>query len=303
MSDHSKADDLRCGFVSIVGRPNVGKSTLLNKLIGQKISITSRKPQTTRQQIVGIKTEGSVQIIFIDTPGLHQIDDKSLAINRYMNKAATSAFSGVDLIVLVVDAQRWTQGDDQVVDKLRHCGVPVILAVNKIDRVESKTQLLPFIENAAQKMDFVDIVPLSAKTNHQLECLENCIAQYLPEGVHHYPEDQITDRSQRFLAAELVREKIMRQLGDELPYQIAVEIEAFSQQVNILHISALILVERDGQKAIVIGDKGERLRLIGQEARLDMEKAFESKVMLKLWVKVKGGWSDDDRALRSLGYE
>lgn len=303
MSDHDFEATSYCGFVSIVGRPNVGKSTLLNKLIGQKVSITSRKPQTTRQQIVGIKTDDSVQTIFIDTPGLHQVDDKSLAINRYMNKAATSAFSGVDLIVLVVDAQRWTQGDDQVVDKLRHCGVPVVLVVNKIDRVESKTQLLPFIEKAAQKMDFVDIVPLSAKTNHQLDRLESCITKYLPVGVHHYPEDQITDRSQRFLAAELVREKIMRQLGDELPYQIAVEIEAFSQKGNILHISALILVERDGQKAIVIGDKGERLRLIGQEARLDMEKAFESKVMLKLWVKVKGGWSDDDRALRSLGYE
>lgn len=302
-NETTQSDDDYCGFVSIVGRPNVGKSTLLNKLIGQKISITSRKPQTTRQQILGIKTEDNIQIIFIDTPGLHQTNEKSRAINRYMNRAATGAFSGVDVIVMVVDAKRWTEEDDRVVAGLEGCGVPVILAVNKIDRIETKSALLPFIEMAAKKMKFIEVVPLSAKTNHQVKALEDCIQRYLPKGVHHYPEDQITDRSDRFLAAELVREKIMRQLGDELPYQVAVEIESFSQKGNVLHISALILVERDGQKAIVIGEKGERLRLIGQEARIDMEKAFGSKVMLKLWVKVKGGWSDDERALRSLGYE
>lgn len=303
MTEKDQKNVSRCGFVSIVGRPNVGKSTLLNKLIGQKVSITSRKPQTTRQQILGIKTEGTTQIIFIDTPGLHHADDSGRAINRYMNRAAKSAFSGVDVIVFVVDAKRWTEADDRVIEALQYCELPVILAINKIDKIDSKTALLPFIESVSQKMTFTQVVPISAKTIQQLDRLEACICEYLPEGVHHYPEDQITDRTDRFLAAELVREKIMRQLGDELPYQVAVEIEAFEQKGKILHISALILVERDGQKAIVIGDKGERLRLIGQEARLDMEKAFESKVMLKLWVKVKGGWSDDDRALRSLGYE
>jgi GTP-binding protein Era len=303
MSDSDQKNVSRCGFVSIVGRPNVGKSTLLNKLIGQKLSITSRKPQTTRQQILGIKTEGTTQIIFIDTPGLHQADDSGRAINRYMNRAAKSAFSGVDVIVFVVDAKRWTEADDRVIEALTYCELPVILAINKIDKIDSKTALLPFIEKVSEKMTFTQMVPISAKTTQQLDRLEACIQEYLPEGVHHYPADQITDRTDRFLAAELVREKIMRQLGDELPYQVAVEIEEFSQKGKILHISALILVERDGQKAIVIGEKGERLRLIGQEARLDMEKAFESKVMLKLWVKVKGGWSDDDRALRSLGYE
>jgi GTP-binding protein Era len=301
MSD--KLPVFQCGFVSIVGRPNVGKSTLLNKLIGQKISITSRKPQTTRQNIMGIKTEGSRQIIFIDTPGLHQEDEKSRAMNRYMNRTAASAFKNVDVVIWVIDARRFTKEDENVLAALQSCQAPIILAANKIDRLENKDKLLPVIEALSHKLTFADIVPLSAKTAQQVDRLESCLYRYLPEGAHHYDEDQITDRSQRFLAAELVREKIMRQLGDELPYQIAVEIEQFKQQGKILHISALIWVERDGQKAIVIGEKGERLRLIGSNARVDMEKLFDSKVMLKLWVKVKGGWSDDDRALRSLGYE
>ncbi len=298
---NDKDQSSRCGYVAIVGRPNVGKSTLMNRILGQKLSITSRKPQTTRHQILGIKTEGDDQVVYVDTPGLHK--DSGKAINRYMNKAASSALRDVDLVIFLVDRNRWTDEDEAVLDKLRYSKIPVILAVNKVDRIEDKEDLFPVLSELAQKMDFAEVIPLSAKLGRNVEQLEGCVLARLPEGVHHFPEDQITDRSSRFLAAELVREKIMRQLGDELPYQMTVEIEEFSHENNILHISALILVERDGQKRILIGNKGDRIKLIGQEARIDMERMFDAKVMLKLWVKVKSGWSDDERALRSLGYD
>lgn len=290
----------RCGYVAIVGRPNVGKSTLLNHMLGQKISITSRKPQTTRNAVVGIKTEGDVQIIFVDTPGMHLGQQK--AINRYMNRAATTAMKDVDVVVFVVDRFIWTEEDEAVAEKLQHINSPVILAVNKVDQIEDKETLLPHLQNLSEKLSVAEIVPMSALRNTNLERLEQLITERLPEGIHMYPDDQITDRSSRFMAAEIVREKITRQLGDELPYEMAVEIEEFKQEGNLLNISALILVERDGQKKILIGDKGARIKLIGTEARIDMEKLFEFKVMLKLWVKVKSGWSDDERALRSLGY-
>lgn len=290
----------RCGYVAIVGRPNVGKSTLLNHMLGQKISITSRKPQTTRNAVVGIKTEGDVQIIFVDTPGLHLGQQK--AINRYMNRAATTAMKDVDVVVFVVDRFVWNEEDEAVAEKLRYVNSPVILAVNKVDQIEDKETLLPHLQKLAEKLNVAEIVPMSALRNTNLDRLEQLIVERLPEGVHMYPEDQVTDRSSRFMAAEIVREKITRQLGDELPYEMAVEIEEFQQEGNLLNISALILVERDGQKKILIGDKGARIKLIGTEARIDMEKLFELKVMLKLWVKVKSGWSDDERALRSLGY-
>ncbi|WP_331345323.1 GTPase Era [Cellvibrio sp. UBA7661] len=296
----SGTGDNRCGYVAIVGRPNVGKSTLLNHLLGQKISITSRKPQTTRNAVVGIKTEGDVQIIFVDTPGMHLGQQK--AINRYMNRAATSAMKDVDVVVFVVDRFIWTEEDEAVAEKLQHIRCPVILAVNKVDQIEDKETLLPHLQHLAEKLNVAEIVPISALRNSNLERLEQLIIERLPEGIHMYPEDQITDRSSRFMAAEIVREKITRQLGDELPYEMAVEIEEFSQEGHLLNISALILVERDGQKKILIGDKGARIKLIGTEARIDMEKLFDNKVMLKLWVKVKSGWSDDERALRSLGY-
>lgn len=292
--------DMRCGYVAIVGRPNVGKSTLLNHMLGQKISITSRKPQTTRNAVVGIKTEGDVQIIFVDTPGLHLGQQK--AINRYMNRAATTAMKDVDVVVFVVDRFIWTEEDEAVAEKLQNINSPVILAVNKVDQIEDKETLLPHLQQLAEKLKVAEIVPISALRNNNLERLEQLIIERLPEGIHMYPEDQITDRSSRFMAAEIVREKITRQLGDELPYEMAVEIEEFKQEGNLLNISALILVERDGQKKILIGDKGARIKLIGTEARIDMEKLFEMKIMLKLWVKVKSGWSDDERALRSLGY-
>jgi GTP-binding protein Era len=293
-------DTSRCGYVAIVGRPNVGKSTLLNHLLGQKISITSRKPQTTRNAVVGIKTEGEVQIIFVDTPGMHLGQQK--AINRYMNRAASSSMKDVDVVVFVVDRFLWTEEDEAVAERLAHISCPVILAINKIDQIEDKETLLPHLQQLAEKLSVEEIVPLSALRNTNLDRLEQLIIGHLPEGVHMYPEDQITDRSSRFMAAEIVREKITRQLGDELPYEMAVEIEEFTQEGNLLNISALILVERDGQKKILIGDKGARIKLIGTEARIDMEKLFEMKIMLKLWVKVKSGWSDDERALRSLGY-
>ena len=298
--DQPETTGSRCGYVAIVGRPNVGKSTLLNHLLGQKISITSRKPQTTRNAVVGIKTEGDVQIIFVDTPGMHLGQQK--AINRYMNKAATSAMKDVDVVVFVIDRFIWTEEDEAVAEKLQHLSCPIILAVNKVDQIEDKETLLPHLQSLSEKLNVAEIVPMSALRNTNLDRLEQLITEMLPLGIHMYPEDQITDRSSRFMAAEIVREKITRQLGDELPYEMAVEIEEFKQEGNLLNISALILVERDGQKKILIGDKGERIKLIGTQARMDMEKLFEMKIMLKLWVKVRSGWSDDERALRSLGY-
>jgi GTP-binding protein Era len=295
------ADSKRCGYVAIVGRPNVGKSTLLNHILGQKISITSRKPQTTRHQVLGIKTEDQHQIIFVDTPGLHK--DAGKAINRYMNRAASSAIKDVDLVVFVVDRTAWTEEDAMVLEQIQRAGLPTMLVINKVDLLADKAELLPHLQVLADKSDFAAILPVSALHKHNVAELEAEILKLLPESKHFFPEDQITDRSQRFLAAEIVREKIMRQLGDELPYAITVEIEEFAQEGEVLHISAVIFVERKGQKKILIGEKGSRLRSIGTDARRDMELLFDSKVMLRLWVKVKSGWSDDERALRSLGYD
>lgn len=290
----------RCGYVAIVGRPNVGKSTLLNHLLGQKISITSRKPQTTRNAVVGIKTEEDIQIIFVDTPGLHL--NETRAINRYMNRTASTAMKDVDVVIFLVDRFIWNDEDEAVAAQLSRVHCPIILAVNKVDKVEDKETLLPHLQKLAEKLKVDEVIPVSALRNVNLDRLESLLVERLPEGIHLYPEDQITDRSSRFMAAEIVREKITRQLGDELPYQMAVEIEEFKQEGALLTISALILVERDGQKRILIGEKGERIKQIGQQARMDMEKLFESKIMLNTWVKVKSGWSDDERALRSLGY-
>jgi len=291
----------RCGYVAVVGRPNVGKSTLVNHILGQKLAITSRKPQTTRHNMLGIKTEGAVQAVYVDTPGLH-LGGKT-ALNRYMNRSALTALKDIDVAIFVVDRMRWTDEDEMVFERIQYLTCPLIIAVNKADRLEDKSQLLAHLEWLSKKLPNAQIVPISALHGHNLEALEGLVSDFLPESEHFFPEDQITDRSSRFLAAELVREKIMRQLGAELPYQINVEIEEFKQEGRILHIHALILVERDGQKKIIIGDKGERIKRIGQEARKDMETMFGSKIMLNLWVKVKSGWSDDERALRSLGYQ
>ena len=291
----------RCGYAAIIGRPNVGKSTLLNHVLGQKISITSRKPQTTRHNMLGIKTEENHQIIFVDTPGMHLGQDK--AINRYMNRSASTAIRDVDVVVFVVDRCAWTEEDEAVARRLENSDIPVLVALNKVDQLDDKESLLPQIEQLLERVGASEIIPISALRGNNLDALEREIVKRLPEGEHFFPEDQITDRSSRFIAAEMVREKITRQLGDELPYQMNVEIEEFSQQGEVLHIGALILVERDGQKRILIGNKGDRIKQIGTEARGDMEELFGCKVMLRLWVKVKSGWSDDDRALRSLGYD
>ena len=291
--------DSRCGFVAIVGRPNVGKSTLMNHILGQKLSITSRKPQTTRHQVLGIKTIGPVQAVYVDTPGMHEEEPR--AINRYMNKAATSALKGVDVVVFVVDQLAWTTADELVLEKLSSLKCPVILAINKVDKIEKRETLLPHLDMLSRKRDFAEMIPVSALRETNLVPLEECVGRFLPQSVHFYPDDQITDRSERFMASEMVREKITRQLGAELPYSVAVEIEEFKHDGKTLHISAVILVEREGQKKIIIGDKGDRLRSIGQDARIDMERMFDNKVMLRLWVKVKRGWADSERALKSLG--
>ncbi|SCB98415.1 GTP-binding protein Era [Gilliamella bombicola] len=291
-----------CGFVAIVGRPNVGKSTLLNQLLGQKVSITSRKAQTTRHRIVGIDTQDNDQIIYIDTPGLH-IEEKR-AINRLMNRAASSSIGDVELVIFVVEGTHWTDDDEMVANKLKDCKSPVLLVINKIDNVTDKTQLLPHIQTISQKVNFLDVVPISAEKGEGIDIIKDIVKKHLPEGEHHFPEDYITDRSQRFMASEIIREKLMRFLGDELPYSVTVEIEQFKvdERNGMYRINGLILVERDGQKKMVIGNKGEKIKKIGIEARKDMQSFFDNKVHLELWVKVKAGWADDERALRSLGY-
>ncbi|WP_410211180.1 GTPase Era [Aquirhabdus sp.] len=303
--------DFRAGFVAIVGRPNVGKSTLMNHLLGQKLSITSRKPQTTRHKIVGIDTRDNVQAVYVDTPGMHKKEVR--AINRMMNKAATSALRDVNLVLFVVDALKWVPDDELVLEKLIHAEMPVVLVINKSDTLDNKNTLLPHIERLSTRMKFSEIVPVSALRGSNLDRLHEVIGQHLPFSPPLYGLDQITDRPARFLVSEIIREKIMRQLGEEIPYDLTVQIESFKQEPEAVKangqkkaactfIDATILVERQGQKAIVIGDKGSRLKQIGVEARQDMEKLLEQKIMLTLWVKVKGGWSDDERALKSLGY-
>jgi len=294
------ASVFRCGYVALIGRPNVGKSTLMNQLIGQKISITSNKPQTTRHRIIGIRSEADYQAVFVDTPGIHLQAKK--AVNRYMNRAAKSALDDVDLVVFVIEAGRWTPEDEHVLRQLKGVKQPVILALNKIDFIKDKDALLPLLQQLSGKHDFAALVPLSALKRTNLGEVLKVIAAQLPENPPLYDDDQITDRSSRFLAAEIVREKLMRTLGQELPYALTVEIEQFKEEENLLDIAALIWLERESQKSIVIGKGGELLKKVGQQARADMEALFQSKVFLRLWVKVKEGWSDDERALSSLGY-
>ncbi|MDA0149705.1 GTPase Era [Vibrio sp. LaRot3] len=301
-SEPSSPENQHCGFVAIVGRPNVGKSTLLNKILGQKISITSRKPQTTRHRIMGVDTEGDYQAIFVDTPGLH-IEEKR-AINRLMNRAANSSLSDVNLVFFLVDGTHWTKDDEMVLTKLQKSNFPVVLCVNKVDVVQDRNEVMLHMQEMSGKMDFVDVVPISAKHGKNIDVLRKHVREHLPKATHHFPEEYVTDRSQRFMASEIVREKLMRFTGDELPYSITVEIERFdyNPETDGFHINALILVERNGQKKMVIGKGGEKIKTIGREARLDMEELFGRKVYLETWVKVKSGWADDERALRSLGY-
>jgi GTP-binding protein Era len=292
---------LRCGRIAIVGRPNVGKSTLLNRLLGTKLSITSRKPQTTRHAILGVKTVDATQFIYRDTPGLQNLQNKK--IHRAMNRTVISTLQDVDVIVFVLDSLIWNEGDDNVLKSLGDGGTPVILVINKVDRIEDKTRLLPHLEMLAKKRNFAAIIPLSAFDDKCVALLEGEIAPHLPQTAHLFSEEELTDRSERFLTSEIVREKIIRQLGDEIPYEVAVEIESFQDMPHLVEIHALILVEKEGQKRIVIGSGGSRIKQIGEQAREDIEALLQKKVLLKLWVKVKAGWSDDERALKSLGLE
>ena len=291
----------RCGFVAIVGRPNVGKSTLLNHLVGQKVSITSSKPQTTRHRVIGIKTAEGAQAIYVDTPGLH--GGRGRAIDRAMSRAALGALQDVDLVVFVVEALRWTGDDARIAERLRDLRVPVILAVNKVDRVERKEDLLPYLEELGTRGSFAEVIPVSARAGIQLDVLEREVGRRLPESAPLFSTDQVTDRSERFLAGEIIREKLMRRLGQEVPYRLTVEIERFSEEGATTKIDAVIWVEKPGQKAIVIGAEGKMLKAVGEEARADIERMLEKRVYLGLWVKVREGWSDDDRALRQLGYD
>ncbi|MEJ2764054.1 GTPase Era [Photobacterium sp. MCCC 1A19761] len=295
-------DKTHCGFIAIVGRPNVGKSTLLNRLVGQKLSITSRKPQTTRHRIMGVDTRDGYQAVYVDTPGLH-IEEKR-TINRLMNRAASSSLTDVELVLFLVDGTLWTPDDEMVLNKLAKSQLPTVLLVNKVDNVKEKYDLFPHLQELASKMDFVDVVPVSAKHGTNIDAVEKIVRKHLPEGEYYFPEEYVTDRSQRFMASEIIREKLMRFTGDELPYSVTVEIERFDYNPDTdgFDINGLILVERQGQKKMVIGKGGEKIKTIGRQARLDMEDLFERKVYLELWVKVKSGWADDERALRSLGY-
>lgn len=288
------------GFVAVLGRPNVGKSTLVNALLGVKLSITSRRPQTTRDRILGIKTRDDGQIVLLDTPGIHV--GESRALNRHMNRAATGALEGVDLSVLVVEAGRWTQADEVVLERMRDSTAPCILVVNKVDLVPRKEQLLPYLADLGSKFDFIDIVPMSARRQRDSDRLADVLVKLLPQAPAVFPEDQYTDRSERFLCAEIVREKLIRQLGQEVPHRLAVEIEAFKRQGKNVQIAARIWVESRGQKAIVIGKKGELIKRAGIEARQDIENLLDAHVNIELWVKVRNGWSDDSRFMLGLGY-
>lgn len=292
---------MKSGFVAIIGRPNVGKSTLLNCLIGEKVSITSPKPQTTRWQILGIKTVDNAQIIYMDTPGLHQ--EEKRAMNRYMNRVASSVIMDADVIVFMIDATSWRSEDEMVLNKLQETDKPVILVVNKVDLLDDKAELLPTIDKLKDKYHFKHIIPISALTADNTKHLEDEIAALLPEGPQLFPEEQITDRSVRFQIAEIIREKLILTTEEELPYTTTVEIEQFVQGEKLIEIGAVIWVERQGQKIIVIGKKGAKLKKVGIQSRREIEKLVGNKVFLRLWVKVKENWTDDDKALRGLGYE
>jgi GTP-binding protein Era len=290
----------RCGLVTLTGRPNVGKSTLLNRLVGQKISITSARAQTTRHRLLGIRTTEDAQAVYVDTPGLHT-DNKGV-MNRHLNRVAGASLQGVDCIVLLIAASGWTKEDDYPLQLLAKQDIPVILAINKMDQLKDRGRLLPLMEQAGHKMEFADIVPVSARTGTNVDDLERTIFKYLPEQPPLYPADQVTDRGGRFLAAELVREQIFRSFQQEVPYATAVSIEQFKRIKGALYVEATIWVEKEGQKPILIGKDGQRLKAVGSRARLAMQKLFAKKVHLDLWVKVREGWSDNERLLRSLGY-
>ncbi len=290
----------KTGVIAVVGRPNVGKSTLVNALVGAKVSIVSSKPQTTRHRILGVRTEADAQYIFADTPGF-QTQFKS-ALNSAMNRTVTQALAEVDVVLWLVEARKFTPADQRILPLLPR-DKPVVLVVNKIDLVEEKTKLLPYLESMAKQYNFAEIVPLSAEKEKDVLRLPAILKPYLPEGEAWFSEDDITDRSSRFLAAEIVREKVFRLTGDEIPYVVAVTIEQFEEDGAMFRIGAVIWVDREGHKPIVLGRGGEHIKRIASEARVDMEKLFDHKVFLQVWVKVKGGWADDSRLIKQFGYE
>ncbi len=302
MSDTSSH---RSGSVAVIGRPNVGKSTLINALVGAKISITSNRPQTTRHRLLGIATFPQGQIALVDTPGLHRQQGKfsASAMSRVMNRAARGALEGVDAGLLVIEAGRWDEEDTLAYNVLSDVGIPVVLVVNKVDRLREKSALLPFLAQISEGRQFASVHPVSALKKNGLEALVKDVLRLLPEAPPMFGEDEITDRSERFLAGELIREQLMRQLGAELPYATTVEIERFSEDGEMLRIGAVVWVERESQKAIVIGKGGARLKEIGSKARMQMEHLFDRKVFLETWVRVREGWSDDETALKAFGYE
>ncbi len=291
---------MKAGYVALIGRPNVGKSTLLNHLIGQKLSITSRRPQTTRHRIIGIKTTDQAQIVFVDTPGMHRSEKK--ALNRLLNQTAQATLTGVDVVVWLNDSLQWRDDDELVMEKLQDISAPVILAINKIDLVNDKASCLPFLHDASIRYPFAELIPVSALKSTNMDVLEDAIIKLLPEGELIYPEDQITDRSERFFIAEIIREKLTRILSKELPYALTIEIDSYEDTGQLVSVSAIIWVERDSQKRIVIGDKGMVLKKVGERARVDIEQMLDKKVFLNLWVKVKSGWSDNERMINTLGY-
>ncbi|MCS3902620.1 GTP-binding protein Era [Methylohalomonas lacus] len=296
----SSDSSFRCGYIGICGRPNVGKSTLLNHLIGQKLSITSRRPHTTRWHVLGIHTTSNTQLIFMDMPGLKQ--QRSNALNRFMHREVADGLLTIDVAVFVIEALRWTDEDEYVLDHIKQADRPVILVVNKTDRVSDKKALLPFIDSVSAKHDFAAIFPLSAR-HDDMQSLQEKLTDLMPEQPAMFPEDQISDRNERFFVAEMLREQLVRNLGDELPYRLTVVVEDMKVENNLAHIHALIWVESEGQKAIVIGESGERLKKIATQARLSMEKFLDMRVNLKTWVKVRDSWTDDVKSMREFGYD
>lgn len=290
-----------CGYVGLIGRPNVGKSTLLNHILAQKVAITSSKAQTTRHRIVGVLTQDNYQSIFLDTPGIHARRTKR-ALNRRLNRAAVDAISDVDVIVMLVEALRWSEEDDFVLKQLACAKVPVILAVNKIDKVKDKTTLLPFLQHCAQQFNFCAILPISASKESGLPDLLRCVQSYLPVSDHFFGVDTITDQSRAFRSSEIIREKLTRVLGEELPYVISVEIDSIDETDKLVSIQAMIWVERESQKGIIIGKSGQLLKAVGKQARLDLQKLYNKKVFLRLWVKTRAHGADDEAALSRLGH-
>lgn len=300
-SEYGQGTNFRCGYVTILGRPNVGKSTLLNRLLGQKISITSRKPQTTRWHLLGVDSGPEHQIIYIDTPGIQNRYDN--ALNRHMMQEALDAIARVDLLLFVVEALKWTPADEYALKKLEQSRIPCLVVINKTDKVADKKELLPYITRLQERFDFTEIIPISAKKAENVEDLHATVIRNLPYGPPVFPEDQLTDRSERFLAAEFIREKLTRKLGSELPYRITVTADEFTEEENLIRIHATIWVESASQKAIVIGKEGHVLKSAGEQARHDMENLFQKKVYLNTWVKVKRKWTEQAHILRQLGYQ